>query len=129
MTKRITIMTTPITDPPFRDAAHGLLASAGVPVTAIADSPGFVAQRVVSMIVNLGCHLADSRTAAPGDIDKGALLGLNFPHGPMAFGDMLGAAKVLKVLSRMTAHYGDPRYRPNLWLSRRARLGVSLLTP
>jgi 3-hydroxybutyryl-CoA dehydrogenase len=25
--------------------------------------------------------------------------------------------------------YGDPRYRPTLWLSRRARLGVSLLTP
>ena len=128
MEKRITIMTTPITDFAFRDAAHGLLASAGTPVTVIGDSPGFVAQRVVSMIVNLGCSLADSRTAAPGDIDKSALLGLNFPHGPMAFGDMLGPAKVLRVLSRLTTHYGDPRYRPSLWLSRRARLGVSLLT-
>ena len=129
LVKRRTIMTTPVTDPAYRDAAQGLLASDGVPVTAIKDSPGFIAQRVVAMIVNIGCHLAQSRTAAPADIDKGATLGLNYPHGPMAFGDALGPAKVLKVLNNMMKLYADPRYRPNLWLTRRARLGVSLLTP
>jgi 3-hydroxybutyryl-CoA dehydrogenase len=129
MVKRRTIMTTPVTEPTYRDCAHGLLASDGVPVTAIKDSPGFVAQRVVSMIVNIGCYLAQSRTAAPADIDKGATLGLNYPHGPLHFGDTLGPAKVLKVLSNMTKLYADPRYRPNPWLTRRARLGVSLLTP
>lgn len=129
MVKRRTIMTTPVTDPAYRDAAQGLLASDGVPVTVIKDSPGFIAQRVVAMIVNIGCHLAQSRTAAPADIDKGATLGLNYPHGPMAFGDALGPAKVLKVLNNMMKLYADPRYRPNLWLTRRARLGVSLLTP
>jgi hypothetical protein len=25
--------------------------------------------------------------------------------------------------------YGDLRYRPNIWLARRAKLGVSALTP
>jgi 3-hydroxybutyryl-CoA dehydrogenase len=129
MVKRRTIMTTPVTDPAYRDAARGLLSADGVPVTAIKDSPGFIAQRVVSMIVNIGCYLAQSRTAAPGDIDKGATLGLNYPRGPMSFGDALGPAKVLKVLSNMNRLYADPRYRPNLWLTRRARLGVSLLTP
>ena len=129
MVKRRTIMSTPLTDPAYRDAAWGLLASDGVPVSAIKDSPGFVAQRIVAMIVNIGCYLAQSRTAAPADIDKGATLGLNYPHGPMAFGDTLGPAKVLKVLDKMLGLYADPRYRPNLWLTRRARLGVSLLTP
>ena len=129
MVKRRTIMTTPVTDPAYRDAAHGLLASDGVPVTAIKDSPGFIAQRVVAMIVNIGCYLAQSRTAAPADIDKGATLGLNHPHGPLHYGDVLGPDKVLKVLANMTKLYADPRYRPNLWLTRRARLGVSLLTP
>jgi len=129
MVKRRTIMTTPLTDPAYRDAAHGLLASDRVPVTVIKDSPGFVAQRIVAMIVNIGCYLAQSRTAAPGDVDKGATLGLNYPHGPMTFGDVLGPDKVLKVLANMTKLYADPRYRPNLWLTRRARLGVSLLTP
>ena len=128
LVKRRTIMTTPVTEAAYRDAAHGLLASDGVPVTAIKDSPGFIAQRIVAMIVNIGCYLAQSRTAAPADIDKGATLGLNYPHGPMAFGDVLGPAKVLKVLENMMKLYADPRYRPNLWLTRRARLGVSLLT-
>jgi len=129
MVKRRTIMTTPVTDPAYRDAAHGLLASDGVPVTVIKDSPGFVAQRIVALIVNIGCYLAQSRTAAPADVDKAATLGLNYPHGPMAYGDLLGPAKVLKVLNNMLKLYADPRYRPNLWLTRRANLGVSLLTP
>jgi len=128
MVKRRTIMTSPVTDPTYRDAAHGLLAGDGVPVTVIKDSPGFIAQRIVSMIVNIGCYLAQSRTAAPEDIDKGAVLGLNHPHGPLHYGDVLGPDKALKVLANMTKLYADPRYRPNLWLTRRARLGVSLLT-
>jgi 3-hydroxybutyryl-CoA dehydrogenase len=129
MVKRRTIMPTPITERTFRDAAHALLASDGVPVTVCRDSPGFIAQRIVSMIVNIGCSVAQSRTADPGDIDKAVTLGLNYPNGPFKFGDVLGPPLVHKVLSSMYRIYGDPRYRPNIWLTRRAKLGVSLLTP
>jgi len=129
MAKRRTIMGCPVVDPAYRDAAHGLLASDGVPVVAAHDSPGFIAQRIVSMIVNIGCSVAQNGTASPSDIDKAVTLGLNYPHGPLAYGDRLGPARVLKVLSNMQRVYGDPRYRPNIWLARRARLGVSLLTP
>jgi len=129
MVKRRTIMGTPVTDPAFRDAAHGLLASDGVPVTVCRDSPGFIAQRIVSMIVNIGCSIAQSRTAEPGDIDKAVTLGLNYPNGPFKFGDVVGPERVHRVLSAMLRIYGDPRYRPNIWLTRRAKLGVSLLTP
>jgi 3-hydroxybutyryl-CoA dehydrogenase len=129
MVKRRTIMGTPVTDVQYRDAAHGLLASDGVPVTVCRDSPGFIAQRIVSMIVNIGSSIAQSRTAEPGDIDKAVTLGLNYPNGPFKFGDVLGPDRVYKVLSSMYRIYGDPRYRPNIWLTRRAKLGVSLLTP
>jgi 3-hydroxybutyryl-CoA dehydrogenase len=129
MTKRRTIMGTPITEPAFRDAAHALLASDGVAVTVCRDSPGFIAQRIVAMIVNIGCSIAQSRTAEPADIDKAVTLGLNYPSGPFRFGDVLGVERVHRVLSSMHAIYGDPRYRPNIWLTRRAKLGVSLLTP
>ena len=129
MVKRRTIMTTPITDPKYRDAAHGLFASDGVPVTVCRDSPGFIAQRIVAMIVNIGCSIAQSRTATPADIDKAVTLGLNYPNGPFAFGDLLGAGTVHRILSSMNRIYADPRYRPNIWLTRRAKLGVSLLTP
>ena len=129
MVKRRTIMGTPLTDPVFRDAAHGLLASDGVPVTVCRDSPGFIAQRVVAMIVNIGCSIAQSRTASPADIDKAVTLGLNYPRGPFAFADTLGVNKIYAILTAMQRIYGDPRYRPNIWLTRRARLGVSLVTP
>lgn len=129
MAKRRTIMGTPVTDPVYRDAAHGLLAGDGVPVTVCRDSPGFIAQRIVAMIVNIGCSIAQSRTAQPADIDKAVTLGLNYPNGPFKFGDVLGPERVYKVLSNMYRIYGDPRYRPNIWLTRRAKLGVSLLTP
>ena len=129
MVKRRTMMCTPLTDHVYRNAAHGLLASDGVPVTVCRDSPGFIAQRIVAMIVNIGCSIAQSRTAQPADIDKAVTLGLNYPNGPFRFGDLLGPARVYKVLTSMARVYGDPRYRPNIWLTRRARLGVSLLTP
>ncbi len=127
--KRRTCMTTPVADPAFRDAAHGLLASDGVPVTIIGDSPGFVAQRILAMIVNIGCSIAQLRTAVPDDIDKAVKLGLGYPHGPFGFGDLLGPDRILKIIAAIHRQYGDPRYRPSLWLSRRARLGVPLTTP
>jgi 3-hydroxybutyryl-CoA dehydrogenase len=129
MVKRRTIMGTPLTASAYRDGAQGLLGADGVPVTVCRDSPGFIAQRIISMIVNIGCSIAQSRTAQPADIDRAVTLGLNYPSGPFGFGDVLGADRVHKVLSAMYRIYGDPRYRPNIWLTRRARLGVSLLTP
>lgn len=126
---RRTLMRTPLTTPAMRDAAHGLLASDGTPVSVINDSPGFVAQRVLATIVNIGCDIAQQRIATPEDIDRAVTLGLGYPKGPLALGDALGAATVLGILDAMHAFYRDPRYRPSPWLVRRARLGVSLLTP
>jgi len=127
--KRRTLMTTPLTRPEARDAAHALLASDGVPVSLIHDSAGFVAQRVVAHIVNIGCDIVQQRIATPEDLDRAVMLGLNYPKGPLALGDAIGAAKVLTILEAMHALYQEPRYRPSPWLRRRARLGVSLLTP
>jgi 3-hydroxybutyryl-CoA dehydrogenase len=126
---RRTAMTTPLTTPAMRDAAHALLARDGTPVTVISDSPGFIAQRVVANIVNTACEIAQSRIASPADIDRAVTLGLGYPTGPLALGDGLGPGRILAILEGLQAATGDPRYRPSLWLSRRARLGVSLLTP
>jgi 3-hydroxybutyryl-CoA dehydrogenase len=129
MDKRRTLMTTPVTDPDLRDEMHALLGRDGTPVTVIHDSPGFVAQRVVATIVNIGCDIAQQRIAAPDDIDKAVRLGLAYPKGPLEWGDALGPARVLAIIEAMCDFYRDPRYRPSPWLVRRARLGVSLTTP
>ncbi|WP_332672330.1 3-hydroxyacyl-CoA dehydrogenase [Aromatoleum sp.] len=125
----LTLMTNPLTAPAARDAAWAAFAAAGMPVSVIRDSAGFVAQRVVAMIVNIGCDIAQQRIATPEDIDCAVTLGLGYPRGPLAMGDALGAATVLAILDALHDFYRDPRYRPSPWLVRRARLGVSLLTP
>jgi 3-hydroxybutyryl-CoA dehydrogenase len=127
--KRRTLMTTPVTRKEVRAQAHGLLGSDGVPVCVISDSPGFVAQRVVAHIVNVGCDIVQMRIAAPEDLERAVMLGLGYPKGPLAMGDALGARRILTVLRNMHELYKEPRYRPSPWLRRRAELGVSLLTP
>lgn len=125
---RRSVMTTPLTTPAMRDAAHSLFAADGTAVSVMRDSAGFVAQRIVACIVNIGCDIAQQRVASPADIDRAVSLGLGYPKGPLAFGDALGAENVLVALEAMQDFYGDPRYRPSPWLKRRALLGVSLLT-
>ncbi|MFL6567128.1 MAG: 3-hydroxyacyl-CoA dehydrogenase [Burkholderiales bacterium] len=127
--KRRTLMCSPVTTAEARQSAHALLGCDGVPVSVIKDSPGFVAQRVVAHIVNVGCDIAQMRIATPEDLDRAVVLGLSYPRGPLAMGDAAGPARILAVLEAMHDFYQEPRYRPSPWLRRRARLGVSLLTP
>ncbi|MCX7175183.1 MAG: 3-hydroxyacyl-CoA dehydrogenase [Proteobacteria bacterium] len=126
--QRRTVMSTPLTTPEMRAAAHGLFADDGVPVSLIRDSAGLISQRIVAGIVNIGCDIAQQRIAAPADIDRAVSLGLGYPKGPLSLGDALGAHNILAILEAMQDFYGDPRYRPSPWLKRRAQLGVSLFT-
>ena len=65
LAKRRTLMTTPATAAAMRDAAHALFARDGVPVSVIRDSAGFVAQRVVAHVVNIGCDIVQQRICSP----------------------------------------------------------------
>lgn len=126
---RRTLMTTPLTGAAWRDAAHALFGADGSAVSVIRDSAGLVCQRVLATIVNIGADIAQQGIASPDDIDKAVTLGLGYPKGPLALGDALGAATVLRILDGLFDFYRDPRYRPSPWLKRRALLNVSLLTP
>ncbi|MBL8483621.1 MAG: 3-hydroxyacyl-CoA dehydrogenase [Rhodocyclaceae bacterium] len=125
----VTLMRNPLTRADVRDAVWAAFGAGARPVSVINDSPGFVAQRVVAMIVNIGCDIAQQGIATPADIDHAVTLGLGYPLGPLALGDALGAATVLKILDGLYDFYRDPRYRASPWLTRRARLAVSLSTP
>ncbi|WP_440824491.1 3-hydroxyacyl-CoA dehydrogenase [Psychrobacter cryohalolentis] len=99
-----------------------------VDATLITESTGFVAQRVVAMVINLGCDIAMQGIASPEDIDNAVKLGLGYPYGPISWGDELGAQRILLILERIYGLTGDQRYRPSPWLQRRATLGISLFT-
>jgi 3-hydroxybutyryl-CoA dehydrogenase len=125
---RLTLMTTAVTRPECRNSLEYMLTEAGIATTVIHDSPGFIAQRVVATIVNIACDIAQQRIATPAHIDLGVRLGLGYPHGPLHYGDKIGARVILGILERMFEFYRDPRYRPSPWLKRRAMLNRSLLT-
>jgi len=125
--KRVTLMQTVSTTSEVRDAAHALFAADGTPVTVINDSPGFVLQRVLATIVNIAADIAQRGIASVTDIEDAVRLGLGYPRGPLAWGDQIGPRRVLQILRHLYQYTGDPRYRPSLWLVRRAAAGLSLL--
>ena len=129
ISRRLTVMTAPGAEPAVLDAVVARLAESGARVTAIHDSPGFVAQRLLAMIGNLGAEMAQIGIASPEDIDTAMTLGLNYPQGPLALVDSLGAARVLAILENIQAITGEERYRPSQWLRRRALLQLPITTP
>lgn len=123
------LMASPATTEAFRNAAWALLSQDGTSVSALNDSHGFVLQRVIACIVNVGAEIAQQRVADPAIIDRAVELGLGYPQGPLAMGDYYGSRRILSILDTLLAATGDPRYRPSTWLRRRARLGLPLTTP
>lgn len=89
-------------------------------------SLGFICQRVMVAIVNLASEIAQQGIDSPQDINQAVQLGLGYPHVPLAWGDELGAKRLLNILRMMGTSY-DPLCRPIPWLRRRAGLGYSLL--
>ena len=126
-TRRRVLATNPATRVDMRNAAHALFATDGKAVSVIRDSAGFVTQRVVATIVNIACDMCQQRVCSPQDLDLAVTLGLGYPLGPLALGNLLGPANILEILFNMQTVYGDPRYRPSPWLRRRGAIGLSLL--
>lgn len=89
-------------------------------VLQLADYPGLLAWRTVAMLVNEALDAVQKGVASPEDIDVAMRLGVNYPHGPLAWGESLGWQRVLTVLENLQKHYGEERYRPCSLLRERA---------
>lgn len=126
--KHRVLMKTAATTDAAADAMLALFSRDGARVSLLRDSAGFVAQRVVAMIVAIGCEIAQQRIASVADIDDAVRIGLGYPLGPISMGDALGADKVNTLLANIYATTGDPRYRPSIWIQRRTQLQIPLTT-
>ncbi|VXA54371.1 dehydrogenase [Acinetobacter proteolyticus] len=124
--KHRTLMPSLITKTEYRQAAHSIFNLDGGMVSMIAESIGFVAQRVLAMVINLGCDIAQQNIATVDDINAAVRLGLGYPFGPIEWGDHLGREKILLILNRISTLTYDPRYRPSPWLQRRVALNLPL---
>lgn len=101
-----------------RDQAVGLLQSAGLVVTPLADVPGLAVLRTVAMLANEAADAVLQGVASAADVDLAMCKGVNYPEGPLAWAERIGLANVLAVLDNLQAVYGEARYRPSLLLRR-----------
>jgi 3-hydroxybutyryl-CoA dehydrogenase len=106
---------------------HTGLADIGVQAVRVADHPGLVFARVISMLVNEAAFALQEDVATANDIDRALLLGANYPTGPLAWAERLGTSKIVALLDAVHFQLGEERYRVAPLLRRRALAGVALV--
>jgi 3-hydroxybutyryl-CoA dehydrogenase len=76
----------------------------------LSDEPGFVAPRVVSMIINEAFLSLDEGVSSKEDIDTAMKLGTNYPYGPFEWAEKIGVHQISLLLQTLSR--AQPRYTP-----------------
>lgn len=88
------------------------------------DSIAGVFPRTLSMIINEAAFALQESVASAEDIDNAMKLGTNYPKGPLAWCDEIGARTIVAILDALAAEYGSDRYRVSSRLRRHAEAGL-----
>ncbi len=70
-----------------------------------------IAARVLATIVNEAASAVADGVAAPAAIDTAMRLGMNYPNGPLEWGERIGLEHVVRTLDQLHALIPDGRYR------------------
>ena len=79
-------------------------------MTWLPDLPGFVAPRVVCMIINEAYLALEEGVSTKAEIDTAMKLGTAYPFGPFEWAEKIGIKKVAGLLQRLALE--DKRYQP-----------------
>jgi 3-hydroxybutyryl-CoA dehydrogenase len=75
------------------------------------------------LLVNEAARSLEEGVAKAEEIDIAMRLGVNYPQGPLRWGDQVGLDEVLAVLEGLQRETGDDRYRPTPLLKRLVTAG------
>ncbi|MCL1809227.1 MAG: 3-hydroxyacyl-CoA dehydrogenase NAD-binding domain-containing protein [Clostridiales bacterium] len=87
------------------------------------DTVGFIANRMLDLMLNEAVYLLDEGIGTAEDIDNAMKYGCNHPMGPLELIDYAGVDILLAVMEEFYAETGDPKYRPAPLLKRMVRAG------
>jgi 3-hydroxybutyryl-CoA dehydrogenase len=87
------------------------LTRCGKETVTVADSPGFVINRLYLPMVNEAFFVLETSLAAAEDIDRSCVRGLGFPLGPLAAADAFGLDILLASMKTLHEELGE-KYRP-----------------
>ncbi|MFE6777741.1 3-hydroxyacyl-CoA dehydrogenase [Streptomyces sp. NPDC057702] len=124
---RVALAASDAARPASVEAAVGLFQALGKTVSVIDDVPGLIVARTVAMLVDFATDAQARHVAEAHDIDTAMRKGVNYPRGPLEWGDELGAAWVRGVLDHLHTAYPTGRYAPSPLLVRRASARRDLL--
>lgn len=78
----------------------------------VADSPGFVSNRVLMPLINEAVFCVLEGVASPEAVDTVMTLGMNHPLGPLALADLIGLDTCQSILEVLHRDLGEDKYRP-----------------
>jgi len=93
------------------DTVISFLTKCGKETVTVADSPGFVINRLYLPMVNEAFFALETSLASAEEIDRSCVKGLGFPLGPLAAADAFGLDILLACMDTFHKELGD-KYRP-----------------
>ena len=87
-----------------------VFSSLGKQEVIVLDQPGFVAARIISMIINEAYFALGDNISTKEEIDIAMRSGTNYPYGPFEWALLIGRDKVFTLLNKLSA--GEIRYHP-----------------
>ncbi len=79
---------------------------------AVADMPGFAANRILVPMINEAIFAVADGVASASEIDEVMKLGASHPMGPLALADLIGLDVCLDIMEVLHKQFGDGKYRP-----------------
>jgi len=79
---------------------------------AVADSPGFVSNRVLMPLINEAAFCVMEGVATAEGVDSVMKLGMSHPMGPLELADFIGLDVCLDIMEVLLEGFGDPKFRP-----------------
>jgi 3-hydroxybutyryl-CoA dehydrogenase len=97
--------------------------SIGKETVVVKDSPGFISNRIIPLVMNEGAKLLEENLASMEDIDKIVRLSFNWPMGPFSLCDLVGIDVGVDLLEGIYQQTGWERYKPAPLLKRMVEIG------
>lgn len=89
----------------------------------VKDSPGFVTNRIIPLVMNEAAKLLEEDLASMEDIDSIVRLSFNWPMGPFQLADLVGVDVAVDLLEGIYQQTGWERYKPTPLLKRMVEIG------
>lgn len=105
------------------DTALAFVTKMGKIPSQSADSPGFLANRILMPYINEAIVCLETGVGTKEDIDNIMKNGTNVPMGPLQLADFIGIDTCLAIMNVLHEEIGDSKYRPAVLLKKMVDAG------